>query len=148
MKTAISKMTGVMLMAAGLIAGCATQPKPEPEAAPPAAEQPAPPPAVTAPPPEEPAAPAQTTYTVQRGDNLWNIAGQADIYGNAYYWPLIFRANTDKIRDADLIYPRQVLNIDRNPSSADINAAVTHAKTRGAWSLGVVEESDKAFLAR
>jgi nucleoid-associated protein YgaU len=88
------------------------------------------------------------TYTVQRGDNLWNIAGRADIYGNAYYWPLIYRANTDKIGDADLIYPRQVLSVDRDPSSADINAAVTHAKTRGAWSLGVVEESDKAYLAR
>jgi hypothetical protein len=29
-----------------------------------------------------------------------------------------------------------------------VDAAVRHAKTRGAWSLGVTEESDKAYLAQ
>lgn len=88
-----------------------------------------------------------TTYTVMRGDSLWRIAGKSEIYNNPYEWPLIYKANSDKIRDADLIYPGQNFTIDTNPSAADVDAAVRHAKTRGAWSLGVVEESDKAYLA-
>jgi len=87
-------------------------------------------------------------YTVMRGDSLWNIAGKDSIYGNPYEWPLIYKANQGKIKDADLIYPGQVFSIDRNASSAEIQAAVHHAKTRGSWSLGVVEESDKAYLAQ
>jgi nucleoid-associated protein YgaU len=88
------------------------------------------------------------SYTVVRGDNLWNIAGKSSVYGNPYQWPLIYKANSDQIKDADLIYPGQTFSIDRNPSAAAVDAAVNHAKTRGAWSLGVVEESDKAYLAR
>ncbi|HKK04856.1 MAG TPA: hypothetical protein VKA50_03310 [Gammaproteobacteria bacterium] len=87
-------------------------------------------------------------YTVMRGDCLWNIAGKDSIYGNPYEWPLIYKANQDKIKDADLIYPGQVFSINRSASSAEIEAAVHHAKTRGSWSLGVVEESDKAYLAQ
>ncbi|MEJ2344329.1 MAG: LysM peptidoglycan-binding domain-containing protein [Gammaproteobacteria bacterium] len=90
---------------------------------------------------------ATTSYTVMRGDSLWRIAGKSEIYNNPYEWPLIYKANSDKIHDADLIYPGQNFTIDTNPSAADVDAAVRHAKTRGAWSLGVVEESDKAYLA-
>ncbi len=87
-------------------------------------------------------------YQVMSGDSLWGIAGKGDVYGDPYQWPLIFKANSDQIEDADLIYPGQQFEIDRNPSAADVNAAIQHARTRGAWSIGVVEESDKAFLAR
>ncbi|MDT8404637.1 LysM peptidoglycan-binding domain-containing protein [Sulfuriflexus sp.] len=88
------------------------------------------------------------SYTVERGDNLWNISGKDSIYGDPYQWPLIYKANRSQIKDADLIYPGQDLSIDRAVTSAAVNAAVQHAKTRGAWALGVVEESDKAYLAR
>ena len=84
--------------------------------------------------------------TVQPGNTLWGIAREK--YGEGILYVRVFEANTDRIRDPDLIYPGQRLEIDRNPGSADVSAAVQHAKTRGAWSLGVVEESDKAFLAR
>lgn len=87
-------------------------------------------------------------YEVMAGDNLWNIAGKSEVYGDPYRWPLIFKANADQIKDADLIYPGQRLEVDRNPSAAAVDAAIQHARTRGAWSLGVVEESDRAFLAR
>jgi nucleoid-associated protein YgaU len=87
-------------------------------------------------------------YQVVRGDNLWNIAGKSDIYSDSYQWPLIYKANRDQIKDADLITSGQVLNIDRNASAADVAAAVKHAKTRGAWTLGVTEESDTAYLAQ
>ena len=88
------------------------------------------------------------TYQVVGGDNLWNISGKDSIYANPYQWPLIYKANRDKIKDADLIYAGQEFDIDRAASGADIDAAVQHAKTRGAWSVGTVEASDEAYLAQ
>jgi hypothetical protein len=85
---------------------------------------------------------------VMRGDNLWNISGKQDVYADPYQWPLIYKANSDQIKDADLIYPGQVLTVDTAPSSSDVDAAIQHARTRGSWSLGVVEESDKAYLGQ
>ncbi|UCE90719.1 MAG: LysM peptidoglycan-binding domain-containing protein [Pseudomonadota bacterium] len=94
------------------------------------------------------AAKSSGQYEVASGDNLWNISGKSDIYGDPYQWPLIYKANQDRIKDADLIYPGQVFDIDQNASSSDVSAAIQHARTRGAWSLGAVEESDKAYLAQ
>ena len=87
-------------------------------------------------------------YAVARGDNLWDISAKADVYNNPYQWPLIYKANSGTIKDADLIYPGQVLAINTSPSGAETDAAVAHAKTRGAWSIGVAEDSDKAYLAQ
>lgn len=87
------------------------------------------------------------SYSVMRGDSLWGIAGKGDVYGNPYQWPLIYKANSDKIKDADLIFPGQEFDINTSPSDAEISSAVSHAKTRGAWSIGITEESDKAYLA-
>ena len=87
-----------------------------------------------------------SSYEVNKGDSLWGISDKS--YGNAYKWPLIYKANSDKIKDADLIYPGQVFDIDSNPSDADSAAAINHAKTRGSWSIGVTEESDTAYLAQ
>jgi nucleoid-associated protein YgaU len=101
----------------------------------------------------EPVAPKEVrkpddTYNVVRGDHLWGISSKPAIYGNPYQWPLIYKANRDRIKDADLIEPGQVFTINRNASGAEVDAAVQHAKTRGAWKLGVVEESDQRYLAR
>ncbi len=94
------------------------------------------------------AAAGADSYVVMKGDSLWKISGKAEVYGNPYQWPLIFKANQAKIKDADLIFPGQMFDINRAASASDVAAAVRHAKTRGAWSIGVVEESDKAFLAQ
>ncbi|MGR3983897.1 MAG: LysM peptidoglycan-binding domain-containing protein, partial [Gammaproteobacteria bacterium] len=88
-----------------------------------------------------------TKWVVLNGDHLWGIAGVENVYNNSEYWPLIYKANLSKIKDADLIYPGQVLAIERNLSVRQINAAIIHARTRGAWSLGEVEESDKSYLS-
>jgi len=98
--------------------------------------------------PQAEAAPAKETYDVVAGDHLWGIASKSRIYGNPYQWPLLYKANSDKIEDADLIHPGQTLTVARGMSSAEIDAAVKHAKTRGAWSLGKTEDSDKAYLAQ
>ena len=89
-----------------------------------------------------------STYNVVRGDSLWGISGKDTIYGNPYQWPLIYKANSDKIKDADLIYPGQEFDINANPGDAEVSAAIGHAKTRGSWSIGAVESSDKAYLAK
>jgi nucleoid-associated protein YgaU len=89
-----------------------------------------------------------SSYSVVRGDNLWSISGKDEVYADPYQWPLIYKTNRDKIKDADLIHPGQVLDIDQNASASEIDAAVNHAKTRGAWSLGDTEQSDRDYLAK
>ncbi|MBC8211087.1 MAG: LysM peptidoglycan-binding domain-containing protein [Gammaproteobacteria bacterium] len=90
---------------------------------------------------------AGSEYTVVSGDNLWNISAKDSTYGNPYQWPLIYKANSNQIKDADLIYAGQVFSIP-SASSSEVDAAIQHAKTRGAWSIGEVEATDKDFLAR
>jgi nucleoid-associated protein YgaU len=75
-------------------------------------------------------------YTVVRGDSLWRISGKEIIYKNALMWPLIYKANRDKIRDPDLIHPKQVFAIPRNYSQEEANTAVRRARTRGPWRIG------------
>ncbi|VAX11268.1 hypothetical protein MNBD_GAMMA25-1715 [hydrothermal vent metagenome] len=87
-------------------------------------------------------------YEVMRGDNLWDISAKPSVYDNPYNWPLIYKNNSDQIKDADLIHPGQMLDIESTPSAADVDAAVAHARSRGSWSLGAVEDSDTAYLAR
>ncbi|GMQ84168.1 MAG: DUF4398 domain-containing protein [Gammaproteobacteria bacterium] len=89
---------------------------------------------------------ASIQYEVVRGDSLWSISGKAETYNNPYQWPLIYKTNRDKIKDADLIYTGQNFTVDRNPSAAEAEMAIDHARNRGAWSIGVVEESDRAYL--
>ncbi len=149
MKRPLNALSLAVMIALGLSAGCATQTEPEAEPTPPPAEtkQPEQQPVVEAPPAAAPTS-QYGNYVVVRGDNLWNIAGKSSVYGNPYQWPLIYRDNQDKIKDADLIYPGQNFRVDNNPSAGDVDAAVRHAKTRGAWSIGAVEDSDKAYLSR
>jgi len=91
---------------------------------------------------------SMSSYSVTRGDNLWDISGKDSVYGNSYQWPLIYKTNRNKIKDADVIYPGQVFDIDQNASGSEIDAAVNHAKTRGAWSIGDVEQSDLDYLSK
>jgi len=58
--------------------------------------------------PNEPAQQAQT-YTVVSGDSLSKISKR--VYGDASKWKKIFEANTDQIKNPDLIHPGQVLKI-------------------------------------
>mgnify|MGYP001820585166 CR=1 FL=1 len=135
------KHLGLMLLVSSFAVGCASTTEEAPPEEP-AAVEPAPAPA--------PAEPASTSmnYEVSTGDNLWNISGKPSVYADPYQWPLIYKANSDQIEDADLIHPGQVLTIDTAPSSSDVSAAIQHAKTRGSWTLGVTEDSDKAYLAQ
>ena len=54
-------------------------------------------------------APTTRTYTVVKGDCLWNIAKK--YYGNGSQYTRIYNANRDKIKNPSLIYPGQVFVI-------------------------------------
>ncbi len=100
--------------------------------------------------PEEPAEPeveVLTSWIVSKGEHLWGIAGVEEVYNASEQWPLLYKANLGQIRDADLIYPGQVLDIPRDSSEDAIGAAVRHARNRGAWAVGPVEESDEQYLS-
>ena len=96
---------------------------------------------------EEQMEPEHRNYTVKRGDTLWGISGSSVGYNDPYQWPLIYKANEDKIKDADLIHPNQEFSIMADPSSSAVNRAIEHAKNRGEWELGVIEGSDLRYLS-
>ena len=56
-------------------------------------------------------APPVISYKVVRGDHLWGIARKKEHYGNGFAWPVIYKANRDKIKNPDLIYPDQVFQV-------------------------------------
>jgi hypothetical protein len=49
------------------------------------------------------------SVTVVRGNSLWRIARR--IYGEGTMYTMIYDANTDQIKDPDLIYPGQVFSL-------------------------------------
>lgn len=52
-------------------------------------------------------------YTVLKGDYLWKISKKPEIYNDPYQWIRIYCVNRDQIKNPDLIYPDQVLKIQR-----------------------------------
>jgi hypothetical protein len=55
--------------------------------------------------------PEAKNYTVKKGDNLWNIAKKKEHYSNPFAWPVIYKANRDKIKNPDLIFPKQIFQV-------------------------------------
>jgi len=56
-------------------------------------------------------APTDISYSVAKGDCLWNIAKKKEHYGNGFAWPVIYQANRDQIKNPDLIFPNQTFKI-------------------------------------
>jgi predicted nuclease with TOPRIM domain len=55
-----------------------------------------------------------TEWKVFTGESLWRISQYPEVYGTGTKWPIIYRANRDKIKDPDLIFPNQVFVIPRD----------------------------------
>lgn len=53
-------------------------------------------------------------YTIQDGDNLYNISKK---FGSYLFWESIYIANADNVSNPDLIYPGQLIKIPYNVAS-------------------------------
>ena len=70
------------------------------------------------------------TYTVKRGDTLWDIARQ--LLGDGYLWPELFRLNTGVIADPHWIYPGAQMRVPGAAAlAADSVAAPEREGTQG-----------------
>jgi len=77
-----------------------------------------------------------STHTVVKGECLYVISGYSQIYNDPVKWPRIYRANRDKIKDPNLIYPGWVLNIPRGyPSTHTVVAGEYLSKIASYWEI-------------
>lgn len=67
-------------------------------------------------------------YTVVSGDTLALIAAKKEVYGDTRLWPLLYRANVNQLGPRGLIFPNQVLVVDRNHTQEDIKALIGRTK--------------------
>jgi nucleoid-associated protein YgaU len=77
-----------------------------------------------------------STHTVKKGECLYVISGYSQIYNDPKMWPRIYRANRDKIKDPNLIYPGWVLNIPRGyPSTHTVVSGEYLSKIASYWEI-------------
>lgn len=72
--------------------------------------------------PAELAERAPDSYVVVKGDTLWDISGR--FLKEPWRWPEVWRMNRDHIRNPHLIYPGQIIHLDRSGPYLSIGKSV------------------------
>lgn len=68
-----------------------------------------------------PAPLSSNTYTVTKGDTLWDLAGK--FYQDPHTWPRLWDANRTEVKDPNRIYPEQVLSVPGSGEKAPVSTA-------------------------
>lgn len=84
-----------------------------------------------------------TSHVVTKGECLWWIAEYQQIYNDPFMWPLIYKANRDQIKNPDLIYPGQSLEVPRTGYSLD---EVKDARKQAGASWKALEPAENAVV--
>jgi nucleoid-associated protein YgaU len=70
------------------------------------------------------------SYVVQQGESLWHVAGQREVYGNPYLWPLVWQANKDRLKQPYQLHQGMHLMIPAHPTIQEVSSALAFSRSR------------------
>lgn len=68
------------------------------------------------------------SYVVQDNESMWHVAGQPEVYGNSYLWPLVWQANRDKVKKPSQLYKGLRLVVPAHPTAEEVAQALAYSK--------------------
>ena len=71
------------------------------------------------------------SYVVQENESLWHVAGQQEVYGNSYLWPLVWQANKHKVKQPYQLYKGLRLTVPAHPTLQEVSDALAYSKNNG-----------------